>query len=150
MFNLFLKNTPADIAMFDTNLRHIAVSRRYCESVCLPADDLIDKKTLLDLFPVHPDYWVDAIKDVLTKGTPANSEGNECAILWNGRTKWCNWQVFPGAKLDDSIGGMILLSEDVTEEMSLRAELLNKNIRIVPKGNFPELTNSDVRMYSRM
>src|SRR6185369_5928180 len=56
LLRLFIKHTPAAIAMFDTEMRYLQVSDRFLTDYDLEGQDIIGKSHY-DIFPHLPDRW---------------------------------------------------------------------------------------------
>jgi len=59
LLRLFIKHTPAAIAMFDTGMRYLQVSDRFLTDYDLEGQDLIGKSHY-DMFPHLPERWKEA------------------------------------------------------------------------------------------
>ena len=116
---LFVEYAPAAIAMFDTQMNYIAVSRRWLADYGLPASDLIGRNHY-DVFPETPQSWKDVHKRCLA-GAVERSDGDPFPRL-DGRLDWTRWEMRPWRDENDAIGGALLFSEVITERMRMQAE----------------------------
>ncbi|GMU91560.1 MAG: hypothetical protein AMXMBFR4_06180 [Candidatus Hydrogenedentota bacterium] len=113
-----LENVPAAVAMLDRNLRYTVVSHRYIEDFRLEKD--IVGKHIEEVFPeVRGDTGFHARVERCLKG--AIESGDETRFVRkDGSEHWLRWEVRPWYDLDGEIGGLIILSEVITER--IRAE----------------------------
>lgn len=120
-FNLFVEHAPAALAMLDTEMRYLLVSRRWLSDYRLSETNVIGRSHD-DLFPDLPAPW----KAILQRGLAGAVEGSEAVAFprADGSLDWVRWEIQPWRKLDDTIGGVLILSEVITERK--RAE---ENIR---------------------
>jgi PAS domain S-box-containing protein len=112
---LFIERAPAAIAMFDTEMRYLAVSRRFLSSYNLASRG--DPASLIgrshyELFPDIPDRWREIHRRVLT-GEVLSAE-QDAFPRADGRTDWVRWEMAPWRRVDGSVGGVLLFSEVVT------------------------------------
>lgn len=119
---LFIRNAPAAIAMFDSDMRYIAVSRRWLADYGLGDRDIIGKSHY-EVFPEIPRRWKDIHRRAL-EGQAARCEEDPFPRM-DGRTDWVRWEVLPWYECTGKIGGVIMLTEVITKRKELEAELLN-------------------------
>lgn len=116
LVNIFLKNTPADIALFDKAGNFLALSDRYCETLGFGAKrEEILTKNITEMFPNPPPYWMESMVECVTQGhvMKCRFPEGECVTLWNGNLKCCTWEIHPWLDEQDQIGGFLLISEDI-------------------------------------
>ena len=114
LLRLFIDRAPAAIAMFDTQMRYLAVSHRFTvlhPDRCASPEDLIGR-TQYEVFPDIPRHWHDVHQRVL-KGETLSSD-TEPVPRKDGGTRWINWEMTPWHNADNAIGGALLFVEDVT------------------------------------
>lgn len=108
---LFIEHAPAAIAMFDREMRYMAVSRRWIESYGLPDTALLGRSHY-ETFPDLPERWKEAHRRGMAgEGVRMEQEVFERA---NGRKIWIRWELLPWYKSDDSVGGIVLFTEDIS------------------------------------
>jgi len=108
---LLVEQAPVSIAMFDRDMRYLAVSRRWI------AEYGRSLSTLEGLchYEVHPDlpkWWLDVHRRALAGEVIKN--GEDLWIQADGSRHWLNWAVTPWRDERGEIGGIIVFSEDVT------------------------------------
>ncbi|HJW27444.1 MAG TPA: response regulator [Rhodocyclaceae bacterium] len=123
--SLFIEGAPAAIAMFDTDMRYMAASRRLIADYGLPWEphELVGKSHY-EVFPEICQRWRDIHARVLagkTQGCDADPFPRK-----DGRTDWVRWRMEPWLTADGEIGGCLLFAENITalkEAQTALAEL---------------------------
>ena len=122
LLRLFIKHTPAAIAMFDTEMRYLQVSDRFLTDYDLEGQDLIGKSHY-EVFPNLPDRWKEVHKRILAGAVERCEE--DPYITSDGGTGWLQWESLPWRKGNGEIGGLILFTQVITArkraEEALRA-----------------------------
>src|ERR1044072_2420282 len=122
LLRLFIKHTPAAIAMFDTDMRYIQVSDRFLTDYDLEGQDLVGRSHYED-FPDLPERWREAHRRILAGAVERCEE--DSYIASDGSTGWLQWESLPWRKVDGEIGGLILFTQVITArkraEEALRA-----------------------------
>jgi len=114
---LFIEHAPASLAMLDTSMRYLAVSQRWLQDYHLEDQPLIGRSHY-EVFPEVPEHWKHCHRLALA-GEVQSSEG-ERFVRANGDIMWLRWEVRPWRMPDDQIGGVVIVSEDITRR--IRAE----------------------------
>lgn len=109
---LLIQHTPAAVAMFDTEMRYIEVSRRWLEDYKLGNRNLIGLSHY-EVFPEVTEYWKDLHRRCLAGETFQCDE--EPFPRADGRVDWVRWELCPWYGIEGRIGGVILFSEVITE-----------------------------------
>jgi PAS domain S-box-containing protein len=154
---LFVEYAPAAIAMFDTQMRYIAASRRYLLDYRLGEINVIGRSHY-DIFPeiseeiknIHRRCLEGAIKKADADPFPRE----------DGTLDWVRWEVHPWYQKEE-IGGIILFSEVITNEINILEE--NRSTRAIlqaalssmsdavyitaAKGKFTEFNESFAKFY---
>ncbi|MBZ0208594.1 MAG: EAL domain-containing protein [Hyphomicrobium sp.] len=116
----FIKHAPAAVAMFDTNMRYIAYTDRWLHDYNLPDKPLIGRSHY-EVFPEIPDHWKAKHQRILRGATESSPE--EVFKRADGSINIIRWEVRPWHLEDNSIGGMMMLTEEITERKRLEQQL---------------------------
>jgi diguanylate cyclase (GGDEF)-like protein/PAS domain S-box-containing protein len=113
LLQLFIENAPADLAMFDRELRFLSSSRRWIESFS-PCGQEVIGRFLYDVLPDIPEEWKEQHRRALA-GT-AFKGGEDRYERADGRVQWVKREIIPWRTADGSVGGIIAFSEDITQQ----------------------------------
>jgi PAS domain S-box-containing protein len=127
---LFIDRAPAGIAVFDTEMRYLAVSRRFLKDYRLVVADpgSILGRSHYELFPEIPHAWRDVHRRVLAGESLAADD--EAFPRADGRTDWLRWEMTPWRRQDGSVGGAILFSEIITARRDAEDALRASDVRL--------------------
>ena len=117
----FVKHAPAAVAMFDTDMRYIAYTDRWVRDYNLDADVSLIGRSHYDVFPEVPEHWRQKHQRILKGATETRSE--EAFKRSDGTTNLIRWEVRPWHLEDASVGGMMMLTEDISERKRLEQQL---------------------------
>lgn len=117
----FVEHAPAAIAMFDRDLRYVAVSRRFVGDYHLEGQVLIGRR-YDDVRRDIPVPWDDVYERGLAGEVLACDEQiwqpEECR-----EDHYLKWEVRPWSLADGQLGGVLLFTEDITEMKRAEAAL---------------------------
>lgn len=116
----FIKHAPAAVAMFDPDMRYIAYTDRWLHDYGLTGQSLIGRSHY-EVFPEIPQHWRDKHKRILAGAMEASPE--EIFHRADGSTNIIRWEVRPWHLADNSIGGMMMLTEEISERKRLERQL---------------------------
>jgi PAS domain S-box-containing protein len=117
--SLFVRHAPVAVAMFDRDMRYLAVSRRWMDDYRLSGD--VVGQSHYELFTDLPDRYLEAHRRALAGET--TGELADQFDRADGSTHWVSWQCRPWHESDGTVGGIILFVEDVTERKRAEEEL---------------------------
>jgi PAS domain S-box len=116
----FVENAPSAIAMFDANMCYLAASRRYFIDYDIPKQEIIGRSHY-ELFPGISEHWKEIHRRCLAGSIEKAME--DPFPRKDGTLDYVNWEIRPWYKSDQTIGGVILFSEVVTEQKQIKEEL---------------------------
>ncbi len=116
---LFIEHAPAALAMFDHQMRYLAVSRRWMNDYGLK--DSVIGQSHYAVFPEVPDYWK-AVHRRGIAGEVVQADGDRFKRL-DGTVQWLHWVVRPWHTDDGAIGGIVIFTEDITERRQFQEAL---------------------------
>ncbi len=128
LFQAFVEQTPAAVAMFDRDMRYLLTSRKWRTDYGLEELDLAGRRysevcTLFGKQKANPraplkkrgsrtaDRWQEIHRRCLAGETARCEE--ECATRADGEQIWVKWEVHPWRDRSGEIGGSIVLSEKI-------------------------------------
>lgn len=120
ILRLFIEHAPASLAMLDRDMRHIAVSRQWLENYSLDGRNIIGVSHY-EIFPEIGDEWKKVHQRCLEGEIIRNEE--DIFKRADGTVQWVRWEVRPWKTADDTIGGIIIFSEDITERKLMQDKL---------------------------
>jgi PAS domain S-box-containing protein len=107
----FLDHAPGRLAMFDREMRYLAVNRRWQEDYAPPGMVVIGK-CHYDVYPGQTESWKDAHRRGLA-GEVVRVEQERLPVP-DGSAVWLRWQVQPWYDAAGAVGGIVLSVEDTT------------------------------------
>jgi len=153
----FIDQAPVAIAMFDRDMRYIAVNARWKHDYRLEGD--IIGRSHYDVFPEIPVRW----KKIHLRGLAGLfSQANEDRFVrQDGSAQWLHWEVHPWYRTQGDVGGIIIFSEEIThhkaaqealriERDKLQTVIDNVDVGISlidPNGTFVLLNEAALRIY---
>jgi len=118
ILRLFVENSPAAIAMFDHDMRYILASRRWLEDYEL-GDRNLTGLSHYEVFPEIGEDWKGVHRRCLAGAVESRDE--DPFPRADGSLDWIRWISRPWYTSSGAIGGIIILSEVITERK--KAEL---------------------------
>ena len=110
--HLFIDNAPAGIVMLDREMRYLFASRRWLFDRQLTMQDIVGKNHY-EINPNLPEHWKAAHRNCLNGAIETGAE--DPLVRPDGSTIWTKWEVRPWYATDGEVGGIILMSEDITD-----------------------------------
>ncbi|HKQ35453.1 MAG TPA: PAS domain S-box protein [Nitrospiraceae bacterium] len=116
----FVEHTPAAVAMFDKQLRYLAVSRRWLQDYQLGDRSIIGLHHY-DVFPEirHMPEWQEIHQRCLAGAIERREE--DPFTRADGCVEWLRWEVRPWHDGSGQIGGIMMLTEVITERKQSEA-----------------------------
>lgn len=116
---LFIKHAPSAIAMFDRNMCYIAASEQWINDYKLQGKQLIGRSHY-EIFPEIGEDWKQIHQKCL------NGSVNKCDessfLREDGSMQWISWDVRPWFENEGVIGGIIMLTADITDRKNAEIE----------------------------
>ncbi|MEP6712502.1 MAG: PAS domain S-box protein, partial [Ferruginibacter sp.] len=123
---LFVEQSPAAIAMFDNEMRYMNVSHRWLTEYHATQQQLTGNNHY-ELFPWIPQRWRDVHQRCLAGATEKSEEDSYTND--DGTTDWLRWEVHPWHNASGEIGGIIMLTEIITQKKLLEAAILEQKVQ---------------------
>jgi PAS domain S-box-containing protein len=155
---VFVEHAPVAIAMFDRDMRYLAVSRRFGADYHLPPSAQLVGRSHYEIFPDLSQRWREIHARVLAGEELSHQE--DLFTHGNGRSDWVRWSMAPWRAANGSIGGALLFAEVRTEEVEARHALAASEARfratfenaavgvvlVAPNGSILRVNDSFARM----
>lgn len=109
---MFIKHTPAAVAMLDRDLRYLLVSPRWHGDYRLGEQDIIGSRHY-DVFPETPASWRETYQRCLEGQVDKREEVQ--FLRADGSLDWVRWEIHPWYTEQGDIGGIIMFTEVITE-----------------------------------
>ena len=107
----FIDEAPVAISMLDTEMRYLAVSRRWLQNFNVPGESVLGRNHY-EVFPEIPERWKQIHRRCLAGAVErADKDLFERA---DGRRQWVRWEVRPWYAAPGTIGGLVIFSEEIT------------------------------------
>jgi PAS domain S-box-containing protein len=112
-----VRSLPAAVAIVDTEMRYLAASREWIAAYGLDADALVGRSHY-EIFPEIPERWKALHRRALA-GEALSAEEDPFE-RGDGSTMWLRWALQPWRDVEGNLGGVFLMSEDVTAKVQQR------------------------------
>lgn len=137
---IFVLHAPMAAAMFDRDMHYITASRRWLEVLGKPGHHVVGLSHY-DVFP----RTSTTLKQVYERCLTGSREAREIDsfLREDGSVQWIKWQATPWFEEEnrnDSIGGIIVIAEDVSDHKKIEesgrrsVELFRRLLESVPDG----------------
>jgi len=122
--SLFVEYAPSAIAMFDTNMRYIAYSRRWITDYGLAGKGDLTGLSHYEVFPDLPERWREIHRSCLSGAIEKCEEDSFPRA--NGTVDWVRWEIHPWRHGNGAVAGIVVFSEVITERV-LAEQLLRES-----------------------
>lgn len=121
LMSYIIQHNPSSIAVFDKELKYTYVSERYLEDFKINGQNVIGKHHY-DVFANLPQRY----KDVHLRCLQGEILGEDEESFHNedGSIGWFRWECRPWYEADGTIGGIIIYSNQITERVQQKLELI--------------------------
>jgi PAS domain S-box-containing protein len=146
----FIKEAPSAMAMLDNDMRYVAVSDKWITDYKLEDDDIVGK-SYYKTFPYLEEEWMYIHKNCLNGKSYSTEESR--FKLNDGSSIWLKWKINPWFIDDETIGGIILLTEDITKLKESKEEELKHILKLTQSQNdrlknFAHIVSHNLRSHS--
>jgi PAS domain S-box-containing protein len=127
LLKVFVKSVPAAVAMLDRYMRYLQVSDRWCSDNGVEASELLGRLRY-EVGPEMPERWKEVNRRAL-EGETLRSEEDR----WEsgGITRWARWEVRPWKTPEGTVGGILILAEDITRRKQMEEALSGMTRRLI-------------------
>ncbi|MBN1950569.1 MAG: PAS domain S-box protein [Bacteroidales bacterium] len=124
LMHYIIEHANSAIAVHDRNLKYLFVSQRYLDEYGVKEKDIIGKHHY-EVFPDLPQKW----RDVHQKALAGEVSRADCDPYYrdDGSVEWTAWECRPWHDNDGSIGGLIVFTRVITEQV-LAANALRESL----------------------
>ncbi|MEO6148747.1 MAG: PAS domain S-box protein [Mucilaginibacter sp.] len=122
--NIFIEQSAQAIAIFDTKMVYLAASKKWLADYGLADRDIIGLSHY-DVFPEIGEEWKRIHSDCL-QGT-INTRDEALFERLDGTAQWITWDVRPWYTADNSIGGLMMYTADITDRKMAEEKLTKTN-----------------------
>ncbi len=112
LLHLFIEHAPAALAMFDREMHYLAVSQRWMTDYDLGDQNIIGRSHY-EIFPEITERWK-ALHRRGMEGEVLRADEDYFERV-DGTTDWLKWEIWPWRKADGSVGGIVLVSENIND-----------------------------------
>ena len=121
------EQAPASLAMFDTKMRYLAVSRRFLSDFQLSDPAEVIGRSAYEVFPDLPSRCRENHVRVLAGEELTEEE--DFFPRQDGRIYWVRWAMKPWRTADGRIGDAMLFNEVINEQIRARRALADSEAR---------------------
>ncbi len=146
---LFIDQAPSAIAMFDTDMRYLAASKKWYKDYNLGPESVIGKSHY-DIFPEIGEEWKVHHRACL-KGRIERADEDKF-VREDGSIQWITYEVRPWYTQQNTVGGLLMYTADITKikeaEKQVRSLLdvaTSQNKRLL---NFAHIVSHNLRSHT--
>lgn len=126
--SLFIQHAPASLAMFDRDMRYLAVSNKWLTDSLISENDIIGRHHY-EVVPEISDEWK-ATHQRGMNGEYIKSDDDKF-VRRDGSIQYLKWEVRPWFNAESKVGGIIIITEDITESKESENKLRESEKRFV-------------------
>lgn len=140
LMNYVIEHNNSAIAVHDKDMKYLFVSQKYLEQFDVKDKHLIGKHHY-ELFPEIPNRWREVHKRAM-QGEIITGD-RDPFVRTNGKTDWTKWECRPWYEQDGSIGGIIIYTELINDQI-----LMEKTLRERANELFLEKVQAEATLLS--
>jgi PAS domain S-box-containing protein len=127
LLKTFVKNVPAAVAMLDREMRYVEVSDRWCADYSSGREQIIGRSHY-EILPDIPDRWKEVHRRGLQGETMRADEDR-----WDRQdgAHWARWEVRPWKTPEGTVGGILILAEDITRSKQMEEVLSGMSRKLI-------------------
>ena len=127
LLKTFVKNVPAAVAMLDREMRYLQVSDRWCTDYLSGREQTVGRSHY-EIFPDMPERWKAVHRRCLAGETLRADEDR-----WDGPDgpHWARWEVRPWKTAEGTVGGILILAEDITRRKQMEEALSTMSRKLI-------------------
>ena len=127
LLKTFVKNVPAAVAMLDRDMRYLQVSDRWCTDYLSGREQVVGRSHY-EIFPDMPERW----KEVHSRGLQGETLRAD-EDRWDGQDgpHWARWEVRPWKTPKGIVGGILILTEDITRRKQMEEMLSSMTRKLI-------------------
>jgi len=112
LLRLFIRHSLSSLAMFDREMRYLEASERWLEEFGLSKKKFFGLSHY-EVFPEIQERW----KAIHRRGLAGETVtcNDDRFDREDGKTHWMRWEVRPWRKVDGTVGGIVIFSEDTSD-----------------------------------
>lgn len=127
LLGYIIEHNRSAVAVHDKDLNYIYVSKRYLDEYNIKEKDVIGKHHY-EIFPDLPQKWRDVHQRALA-GEVVSAE-DDPYYRDDGTVEWTRWECRPWFERDNTIGGIIVYTEVITQRMEMEKALRESEERL--------------------
>ena len=127
LLKIFVKNVPAAVAMLDRDMRYLQVSDRWCTDYLSGREQVVGRSHY-EIFPDMPERWKEVHRRALAGETLRADQDH-----WEGQDgpHWARWEVRPWSTPEGTVGGILILAEDITQRKQMEEALSGMTRKLI-------------------
>ncbi len=137
LLDVLIEDAPLALAMFDRDMRYIRTSRRWRSDRGEEGEQLIGRSHY-EVQPRITDAWKACHQRCLAGATERHEAERYTDEF--GAERWVRWEVTPWYEGSGEIGGVVIMTEDLTEQMQSREQLEQSETRLKLATEISDLT----------
>lgn len=118
--SLFIQYAPVSVAMFDRQMRYIAVSQYWIDMYQLDSKEAVMGRSHYEILSNIPESWRQVYQECLAGATRKCEQ--DSFILPDGSEQLLKWEVLPWFQIQGEVGGILIFVEDITETKRLEQQ----------------------------